>query len=446
MRSSPPVNAPDIAGTSRASTSPSRDLGGRISLARALAWSVPALLVPGAIVLDTAVAVLAGWRPRAAFARAVPIGAGLLGLGFLLLVVLPRVRPFHRWIAPRLAAALLALLVAWIAADVYLYLHVPRFHLRAPGLHVVCHPAPGVMPGIVGEAHYTMNSSGFRGPELPEDHAAYRIFCLGGSTTVCFYLDDSECWPQLVMDSLNARQGERPAWVGSTGISGYRMDEHLRLVRRSPLVARMDCLVLLVGINDLLSELNTTRAVVPLWARSKVLRRLTSREQGVGPPDLRVEDAAGSMYGPRRAYRQKRLIVDRAPDLGRGQREYAAKVEALVAELRERGVRPIFMTQPVLWRADLPEEQEKLLWLGMLTEDTFLSTARLREAMERYNESLLATCARLGVDCIDLAPLHGRPELFYDDCHYNPAGSHAVADAVTGWLMERWPELAGPPQ
>ena len=51
----------------------------------------------------------------------------------------------------------------------------------------------------------------------------------------------------------------------------------------------------------------------------------------------------------------------------------------------------------------------------------------MRRGMDVYNERLLAVTAELGVECVDLSGMHGNPEYFYDDCHFNPAGAREVA-------------------
>jgi len=426
------------------SPSPSPRTGGeRDSLARALLRSVPALLVPGLIVLDTAVAALRGWKPLVPSERWVPLAAGILGLVVLALALVPRLRRAHRWLTPRLAAVLIGPFALVLAAEAWFRHTAPGFHLRPPGTHMVFDVPPGILPGISGATDFTINSHGYRGPDLPADHTAYRIFCIGGSTTESLYQDDTECWPQLVMDRLDRRAGARPAWVASSGISGFATRHHLRFVETSPLLDHVDCLLLLVGVNDLQEGLKGDR-VHPRWTRSAVLRKARSLFlHGVGA-DMRIEDRTATGYPRRRALRQRAPKVA-LPDLAEPLHEFTSNVERIVAVLRRRGVRPIFLTQPVLWRADLPEEERRLLWFGGTKDTTYVDVAGLREGMDLYNEALRATCRRLGADCIDLDSLNGRPELFFDDCHYSLAGAHAVADTVTGWLERNWDRLAGPP-
>lgn len=127
-----------------------------------------------------------------------------------------------------------------------------------------------------GPGGLTIDSEGIRGAPLPERQKAYRILCVGGSTTECLYLDDRETWPALLQDRLTAVG--RAVWVGNVGISGYATTEHLAFLERFEPLADMDCVVVMAGFNDLvlltLGERGPIRLPweVPLWARSDLFR------------------------------------------------------------------------------------------------------------------------------------------------------------------------------
>ena len=162
----------------------------------------------------------------------------------------------------RLVHVGLSAVVAWIAAEVivagYLYYgsgvnpftSAPPFHTRPAGRHVTFLPAKESFPGIVGVSRYTTNSQGLRGPEFPPRDAAYRILTIGGSTTECIYLDDTETWQHLLMQRLNQQGHRQPVWIGSAGISGFPTLNHLRFVTESPLMQQVDALIFLIGAND----------------------------------------------------------------------------------------------------------------------------------------------------------------------------------------------------
>src|SRR5207302_170735 len=157
-----------------------------------------------------------------------------------------------------------------------------------------------------------------------------------------YYLDDTKVWPRLLMDELTALG--RPAWVGNAGVRGLSARQHGQFLASDGLISQVDCVVALVGFNDL--------------------------------------------------------------------------SQALAGENEVR---------PVRWDRDLAEREQALLWFGRLGSGAYLSVARLREGMDGYNERLRAVCAQEGVEYVDLGSMNGRAEYFYDDCHFNEAGSR-VAD------------------
>jgi hypothetical protein len=106
----------------------------------------------------------------------------------------------------------------------------------------------------------------------------------------------------------------------------------------------------------------------------------------------------------------------------------------------------VFATQPVIWQAGLPKEVEDRLWfggIGSFQSDvgrTYYSVEALERAMEMYNDVTRRVCETRQAECIDLAVLLPRdPSLFYDDCHFNEAGSERTAEQFARYLAQRPP-------
>jgi lysophospholipase L1-like esterase len=135
----------------------------------------------------------------------------------------------------------------------------------------------------------------------------------------------------------------------------------------------------------------------------------------------------------------------RLPELGPALHEYEQNLEALIQRGRARGLRMIFLTQPVLWKATMAPAEDETLMFGLvgpsLREATeYYTAAALAEGMVRYNETTLRVCRRQGVECLDLAgKLKADLSVFYDDCHFNISGAEQVAQLVAAHL------LAAPP-
>ncbi len=407
-------------------------------------------VIPALILLDTAVALLQGYRPQGKTDVALAVCCGLVLLALLLLLPPRRGRALLARFGGRLVllAWSCALSLALLESILHLTVTRPAFHHRQPNLTMTIPAAPEVWPGTSGEAVVTYNRLGLRGPDLPDQRDGVRILCLGGSTTECGNLDDAEVWSQLLMDRLHG-QGAR-VWVGNVGRSGYATHHHLQFIERSDLLDAVDVVVVQAGINDLWRALSgwDRRSDLdllpkPLWFRTRLLREYRAwrgRMMEQAEHALQTEGADG--YTLRRRRRQQAAIVEAAPDLTAALDGYRRRVESMVRRGRARGVEVVFTTQPVLWRADLEPRERKLLWFGWLPNGDFLSVERLRSVMDDYNDVLRRTCADLGAGLIDLEAMNGRPELFSDDCHFSESGARDVATRVAEWFISSHPAFS----
>jgi lysophospholipase L1-like esterase len=402
------------------------------------------MAVPALLWLDTLIALARGWRPPSwhLLPAVLAAPAVLLTIAIVLpalALVLGHVAKFYDRRAPHLVLACLSVVTAVLTANLLANLEFDRwtsFHRRPPSGHLVFHSQPGLFPGVPSEAHYRTNSLGIRGPELPRDHRAYRILCVGGSATECVYLDDGSTWPVLLMQSLNDRRA-RPAWVGNVGISGYTSSEHLVFVTHSALMKQIDCAVFLVGFNDagrvVIGAAETGPA--PLWRRSALFLLATEAMRKRAERTLIDHiDAFGENIRLKRIRRQAAPKTGDVPDLIGPRQAYAARIEEIVRRCREQGVRPVMVAQPALYGRQLAPDVERRFWLGETTEGRFVEAGRLRDALDSFNATLIDTCRRLGVDYVDLSDMCGRPEFFFDDCHFNEAGAKEVARRLSEYF------------
>ena len=408
-------------------------------------------IVPALLLLDTGVAV----------ARGSPLGrvnltgatfAVLALLAILLIAVSQRGRWFLQEHGESLAHVCYSALAAWLAAEAIVVLFVwyypgdlnssANYHRRPPGTNLIFRPDSSFFPGIEGISHYTTNSQGIRGPEFPRRDSAYRILAIGGSTTECSFLDDTETWPHLVMERLNQEEERRVVWVGSVGISGSPTVNHLKFVEESSLMEEVDALVFLIGANDFnqflrgrLRDGEFVTRVKAIWQHSPILnvvRRSWYRRMS----HLQAEDTSGRNYQARRIKRQESRISVTLPDLERPLQQYETRVRMLVQLARGYGLRPIFITQPTLWGDNISERGRALLWLGGITEDEYLSAEAGRIGIDKHNEVLLSVCERMGVECINTESMHGQERYFYDGFHFSELGAIELARLVSKHLLD----------
>lgn len=419
---------------------------------RRLLTSLILLLSPPLILLaDTWIALWRGWTSEARLPDLVVRGSIWWLVLVMLVVVTARGRRFLVGHAPQLALAIGVATVGLLAGELIVR-EFPRvmgagfFHSRGPGIRKVFRPDPRWIHGIRGSSLYTTNAQGIRGPELPTDEEIERILCIGGSTTECTYLDDSETWPSLLMQIVNQSPGGQAVWVGNLGISGYSTIEHLELVQHSPLLDTARLLIFQTGVNDFLKVLNGTLEIGPrpLWRRSVLVETALAayRRSVLTRTFHALEDERGASLEARRAARRRSEGSDRLPDLTSGAREYGQRIASIAAVCRQRQIRCLFLSQPVLWREGLSPAALSSLWLGVNQRGIYLPAEELRRGVDLFNGQLFDRCERLGLQCLSLDTMSGVEAYFYDDCHFTEAGARRVAEMVGDYLLSHSPWTA----
>jgi len=370
--------------------------------------------------------------------------------------------------ASALAVLLLAELVLRLAPG------PDAYRIYPPGLDQTFEPIPEIMPGVGPRARFRVNSLGFRGDELPEG-PCYRILALGGSTTECAFVDQDVSWPQLVQTGLAEASG-RCVWVANAGRSGFTSRRHVVQLRY--LLAQepsFDAVVLLVGVNDLCKRLESGEeeppqaeltpegvgvwqcfSIVPrgadptrpLLKRTALFELARSLKQRL--PSAKHQDVAGLKY--RRWRRNRRNASEfrrELPDLERALAAYRANLRECAELARAAGTRLVLVTQPSIWRPELPPELRGLLWLGGTGDYQrevglpYYDAVAMAEGMRRYNDALREVAEEEGLELIDLAPALPKDDSsFYDDVHFNDGGSRRVAELITSFLLEREPFAA----
>jgi lysophospholipase L1-like esterase len=373
----------------------------------------------------------------------------------------------RRWIGPA-AMVVAGLLAGVLLSELALHFVFPRpesFYVRRPNLHVTFTPREDIMPGVSGQSEFITNSLGIRGDEFAENQQ-YRILAIGGSTTECVYLDQYKAWPYFIERRLR-RSTELNVWVGNVGVSGHNTRDHIvymkYLLQQYP---KIDAVLNLVGANDLALGLSNpnynphflespgaeTEAVRNAFYMrpsrfEKLLYRKTAlwnllmvlqREYLSGPR----QDRRGERYSKWRNDRKGAVIVDQLPDLEPGLTEFRRNLNTIVDIAAAHSVRLIFLTQPTIFREDLPARETDMLITGRVAHPQskgsteYYSVRVLAGAMARYNHVTLEVCRTRGVECIDLAAkLPKDLSVFYDDEHFNDRGARMVAEIVSDHLF-----------
>ncbi|MEN8182558.1 MAG: SGNH/GDSL hydrolase family protein [Myxococcota bacterium] len=379
----------------------------------------------------------------------------------------------------KLALFLLSLFLFLGAAEAVFRIFSPeRYHVWPPRFEARFRVHDRV-DGIEGDSQLTINSFGVRGDEYAA-RTRYRILAIGGSTTICSYLDDLETWPHLVQVSLNEALGPGAVWVGNVGRAGHTTVQHKvqveKLLAQHP---EIDAVILLVGINDMLAfagraleartgsrdrplsldkdpraGLRIAFSVIPLpedapWYQRTLVGRLSQLLAGglAGlPAGLPEQDEVGTLFLRAREHRQQAGSWHPLPDLDAPLRAYRRNLETIFETAAALGDRVIFLTQPTLWRRGLPEEERTLLWMGgpplfrARPEAPYYTVEALAAGMERYNQLLLSVCRERNVECIDVArTLPKDRTVHWDDAHFTELGARRLAERVATHLLETPP-------
>lgn len=351
----------------------------------------------------------------------------------------------------RLALMGMGVLFALILLEVALRLVMPAriFSMNIPLRPHITKDFELQLDGVSNRCRLTTNRWGLRGEEPPRRwDEAFTIITVGGSTTFCSYLNDDKTWPALLQTKLRAR-GRPETWVGNAGANGQTSRSHLILMEDIVAKARPDMTIFLMGINDVMLNVDNSRAQfdednpyrrswkVKLYAKSYLVQQLFDVYVAFFHKSILAEGAVSNLK--EQPFQGTRMTDDQLvaamPHLG----EYQKNLERLIKRCKELGIRPLFMTQPLLfednehWRTVNGMNWTKISNGPMAASD-------MGRMMDRYNSAMKQLCQQNGVECLDLAAIVPRTrEYFFDLCHVTEKGAELEAETIQRFLEKTTP-------
>lgn len=358
-----------------------------------------------------------------------------------------------------------AIFLSEIVLQVYLG-NLDFYAMHDPNIAMTNQLPPGLIRGVREKFRYSINRQGMRGDDYPENSSTYRILTMGGSTTICSFLDDTKAWPAVVQQKLPRTADGRAVWVGNIGKSGLTTRSHVLQMAHVTPQYPTDAILVLSGINDLVMRIwgdenydphfldnvenkrelmFNTFTILPdsLYSFYKRLGlwKLARRAKSYSRNYISAESLLAEIKRSRDLLRYGRAI-DTLPDLEKALEEYAGNLVQIIKAARHQNLRLIMMTQPVWWNPGLTaEERASLLPLGSIGYSApsikydYYSVEILAECMRLYNDKLVSTCRQFDVEYIDLASrVPQTTQVFYDDCHFTEFGAGLVADIVVDYL------------
>jgi lysophospholipase L1-like esterase len=295
------------------------------------------------------------------------------------------------------------------------------------------------LPGVQGRHHFTTNNMGFRGDQMsvPKAPNELRIFMVGGSTTECFYLDDSESVSRVLQVELDGRLSDgRVAKVYNAGKSGDASADHISMIVHRIVHLEPDVIVVFSGFNDLhraiynydyLHYVNVTQKKLPLLrmmvTEFQIPRRLYSivRERSEDPVETLERIPLKSDYHRKIALRKSVPASNVKPrtDLS----SYRRNLSTIIGVARAHGIRLVLITQQTTWNSRVDPEAVEWHWLRYRNGVTYREDF-MEEALDSMNTVMRVLAEQHGVPVYDLARIIPKSsEYFYDDAHFNVKGA-----------------------
>jgi lysophospholipase L1-like esterase len=306
------------------------------------------------------------------------------------------------------------------------------------------------------------NSSGFRGDPITEakQPGTFRIFTLGGSTTLGVANTYEESYPYILQKLLRERYPDARIEVQNAGAPWYStahmlVNYELRVRPYSP-----DLVIAFEAINDLY------RSFSPPWLASGPFKADYSHFLGpqarLQGPDVDTVGASTPPLGstwlfwrnvvrrfgrdpsPYRSWPENVQLVTarlqpRTVTTFRSLPVFRRNYERLVRNMMGDGVRVVVGSQPFLYSTSLAAEDRLRLYYPQLfcsEEGTYPTLESMIDGMRQYNAQAQQVAAGAHADFLDFehaVPKNG--EFFSDDVHMRVAGNAILARMVFEWIV-----------
>jgi lysophospholipase L1-like esterase len=305
--------------------------------------------------------------------------------------------------------------------------------------------------GVAPFSTYSTNKWGLRGDDPPSNWEEYfTICCIGGSTTICFYLDDKKTWPYLLQEKIKDITNNKRIWVGNGGIVGQTTRAHIIFMKKVVSKIRPDVIILLIGINDLGFSLAEDKRLFgnkydkaswkyKIFGISRLIQILYTWKlillDGVTVEKRNVHDG----YQPEPISEKSILLPEDLRDLLPSLNEYRKNIKEIIKIGKSMNVRMVFLTQPMLFEDTVYWKGVKGYLYWMKNYKKTLSAATTWNLLKICNKELLSICETESVECYDLAStIPHSDQFFYDPVHFNENGAKLVAEEVSEFLKNNF--------
>jgi len=322
------------------------------------------------------------------------------------------------------------------------------------------------LDGLTPEIVYETNSFGFRTLSMKTRQKppnVIRIMAIGASTTNQISQSTDKLWSGILEQKLNEKYAEEPFGieVAAWGNGGEKVFDRARFARNEIPRYDPDIVITLEGINDLAwhggpeyaydGPRSRLRPAKEKWYT--FIKRLQHKYSQIYRRVRRVQDRReekqkideGRILRYHTDTRQRnhewymalpyRESIVRDPDPAV---EFKDGMWELLMNLSMQGRRVLVLSQPTLWRKEMPRECRDTLWFSVNTAEGPLrpDSGWLEEEMRRYNQIQRELAVKCGAVYVSLDKMIPKiRDYFYDDCHFTDLGNRAVASCVLPALI-----------
>ncbi len=293
------------------------------------------------------------------------------------------------------------------------------------------------------------NSMGFRGEELPKDASQYtKIITVGGSTTECFFISEDKAWPQVMQSELRKKMPK--SWVNNAGLNGHSSFGHLLLLKDVVLKYKPNYIYFLMGVNDM------DRQDLNQFDNRMVLGKSVQMENNGWLKNAFLtlsnhSEVANLIYNISKSLkaRNQKIFVDKIVQLNPKDTliipeatiqatltkqkallpAYRNRIVQLVTLCKSHGIKPVFITQPLLVGEGLDPATGTDLAKVKISVD--MNGRLYWNKLELYNEVMRDVCQKEHLELIDLAKILPKDSrYFYDPMHFTNIGSVRVGQIL----------------
>jgi lysophospholipase L1-like esterase len=295
-------------------------------------------------------------------------------------------------------------------------------------------PETGLRTPEVGAktAHISINSLGFRGPEIdtPKPAKRLRIAFLGASTTYCAEVSSNDMvWTELVRDNLEkAIPGISIDYVNG-GVPGYTTATSLINLEKRIAPLQPDVIVIYHASNDLSKETRDLAVAAGIQHAN-----LATEESWLGRYSLLWYLVEKNLALMNLEQNSREMLTLDTSVLGATFRQNLIR---LVDKAREHGASQVaLVTFSIHMREGMDPDQQKAAMMSARYYMPYLSSDNLLAGFKRYNNIIREVANQTGAILIDNEnSIPGNPIHFVDSVHFTDKGSQLQAKRVVAGLM-----------